>query len=31
MKHKKTIKIDFNIDFDGVINIDVIENKNLET
>ena len=30
MKYKKIIKIDFNINFDNAINIDVIENKNFE-
>ena len=30
MKYKKTIKIDFNIDFNDVIDIDVIENKDFK-
>ena len=30
MKYKKIIKIDFNIDFDNVININIIENEDFE-
>ena len=31
IKYKKIIKINFNIDFDNAINIDVIENENFKT
>ena len=31
MKYKKIIKIIFNIDFDDVININIIKNKNFKT